>query len=104
MCREIKKENLEKMEVATNKKMAIEWIYDDHRAKQIQEQSKPNIYPYVEKVKELNETGFNLLLASERDWYILRVYTLHTNYRPITMYIVGYAPKFTKIINDLKED
>ena len=87
-----------------NKEMKIEWMKDDYKAERILEQRKPDIYPYVEKVKELSETGFNMLLASERDWYILRVYTLHTNYRPITMYIVGYAPKFTKIINDLKED
>lgn len=87
-----------------NKEMKIEWMKDDYKAERILEQRKPNIYPYVEKVKELSETGFNMLLASERDWYILQVYTLHTNYRPITMYIVGYAPKFTKIINDLKED
>ena len=87
-----------------NKEMKIEWMKDDYKAERILEQRKPNIYPYVEKVKELSEAGFNMLLASERDWYILRVYTLHTNYRPITMYIVGYAPKFTKIINDLKED
>jgi hypothetical protein len=87
-----------------NKEMEIEWMKDDYKAERILGQRKPNIYPYVEKVKELSETGFNMLLASERDWYILRVYTLHTNYRPITMYIVGYAPKFTKIINDLKED
>ena len=87
-----------------DKKTEIEWMKDDYKAERILEQQKPNIYPYVEKVKELSETGFNLLLAGERDWYILRVYTLHTNYRPITIYIVGYAPKFTKIINDLKED
>ena len=87
-----------------NKEMEIKWMKDDYKAERILEQRKPDIYPYVEKVKELSETGFNMLLASERDWYILRVYTLHTNYRPITMYIVGYAPKFTKIINDLKED
>ena len=87
-----------------NKEMEIKWMKDDYKAERILEQRKPDIYPYVEKVKELSETGFNMLLASERDWYILRVDTLHTNYRPITMYIVGYAPKFTKIINDLKED
>ena len=87
-----------------NKEIKIKWMKDDYKAERILEQQKPNIYPYVEKVKELSETGFNLLLARERDWYILQVYTLHTNYRPITMYIVGYAPKFTKIINDLKED
>ena len=87
-----------------NKEMEIKWMKDDYKAERILEQRKPDIYPYVEKVKELSETGFNMLLASERDWYILRVYTLHTNHRPITMYIVGYAPKFTKIINDLKED
>lgn len=87
-----------------SKEMEIKWMKDDYKAERILEQRKPDIYPYVEKVKELSETGFNMLLASERDWYILRVYTLHTNYRPITMYIVGYAPKFTKIINDLKED
>lgn len=99
MFKEIKKDNLE------DKGMAIEWIYSDHRAKQIQEQPKPNIYPYVEKVRNLSETGFNLLLAKERDWYILQVHTLTSKHeKPITMYIVGYAPKFTEIVNFSKED
>lgn len=99
MCKEIKKNNL------VDKAMEIKWIHDDNIAKQIRDQSKPNIYPYVEKVKNLSETAFNLLLAKERHWYILQVHTLNPSHlRPITMYIVGYAPKFTEIINASKED
>lgn len=97
MCKETDKKNLKKTE--------IEWVGDDYKAQRILEQRKPNIYPYVEKVKNLSETGFNLLLAKERDWYILQVHTLTSRHnRPITMYIVGYAPKFTHIINGTKED
>ena len=96
MCKETNKKNLKKTE--------IEWVGDDYKAQRILEQRKPNIYPYVEKVKNLSETGFNLLLAKERDWYILQVHTLTSRHnRPITMYIVGYAPKFTHIINGTKE-
>lgn len=97
MIREINEKEKEK-------EMELEWISDDYIAERISEQRKPNIYPYVEKVKNLSESGFNSLLSRERDWYILQVHTLRARcYRPITMFIVGYAPKFTEIINGLRE-
>lgn len=65
----------------------------------------PHIYPFVERVENVDVNGLNSLLSRERDWYILKVYTLRERLcEPITMFIIGYAPEFTKEINKLREN
>ena len=83
-----------------NKDKFTDYYNEDEMPIILAEEKILNIKPYIKKYRQVSLSGLNKTLALEKDWYVLKIKAAQTDNED-ALFLLGYAPEFTKKIIEL---